>query len=102
VDEEELLDLVLEAGAEDVKEEETEFNVITDAADFESVKKAVDDAGIPNTIAEITMIPQNTVEVEGKKAQQILNLIEALEDVDDVSNVYANFDMSDEVMEALG
>ena len=102
VDEEELFDLVLEAGAEDVKEEETEFNVITDVADFESVKKAVDDAGIPNTIAEITMIPQNTVEVEGKKAQQILNLIEALEDVDDVSNVYANFDMSDEVMEALG
>ena len=48
------------------------------------------------------MIPQNTVEVEGKKAQQILNLIEALEDVDDVSNVYANFDMSDEAMEALG
>jgi YebC/PmpR family DNA-binding regulatory protein len=102
VDEEELLDLVLEAGAEDVKEEETEFNVITDASDFESVKKAVDDAGIPNTFAEVTMIPQNTVEVEGKKAQQILNLIEALEDVDDVSNVYANFDMSDEAMEALG
>lgn len=102
VDEEELLDLVLEAGAEDVKEEEREFNVITDASDFESVKKAVDDAEIPNTFAEVTMIPQNTVEVEGKKAQQILNLIEALEDVDDVSNVYANFDMSDEAMEALG
>ncbi len=66
------------------------------------MKKAVDDAGIPNTFAEVTMIPQNTVEVEGKKAQQIFNLIEALEDVDDVSNVYANFDMSDEVMEALG
>ena len=102
VDEEDLLDLVLEAGAEDVKEEDTEFNVITDPADFETVKKAVDDAGIPNTFANITMIPQNTVEVEGKKAQQVLNLIEALEDVDDVSNVYANFDISDEVMEALG
>lgn len=102
VDEEELLDLVLEAGAEDVKEEDTEFNILTDPVDFESVKKAVDDAGIPNTFAEITMVPQNTVEVEGKKAQQVLNLIEALEDVDDVSNVYANFDISDEVMEALG
>lgn len=101
VDEDELLDLALEAGAEDVKEEDTEFNVITDAADFESVKKAVDDAEIPNTFAEITMIPQNTVDVEGKKAQQILNLIEALDDVDDVSKVYANFDISDEVMEAL-
>ena len=102
VDEEKLLDLVLEAGAEDVKEEDSEFNVITDPVDFEAVKKAVDDAEIPNTFAEITMIPQNTVEVEGKKAQQVLNLIEALEDVDDVSKVYANFEMSDEVMEALG
>lgn len=102
VDEDELLDLALEAGAEDVKEEDTEFNVITDLADFESVKKAVDDAEIPNTFAEITMIPQNTVDVEGKKAQQILNLIEALDDVDDVSKVYSNFDISDEVMEALG
>lgn len=102
VDEEELLDLVLEAGAEDVKEENTEFNVITDVSDFESVKKAVDEADIPNSFAAITMIPQNTVGVEGKKAQQILNLIEALEDVDDVSNVYANFDISEEVMEALG
>ena len=74
----------------------------TDPADFEAVKKAVDDAEISNTFAEITMIPQNTVEVEGKKAQQVLNLIEALEDVDDVSKVYANFEMSDEVMEALG
>jgi len=102
VDEEDLLDLVLEAGADDVKEEDAEFNVITDPADFETVKKAVDDAGIPNTFANITMVPQNTVEVEGKKAQQVLNLIEALEDVDDVSNVYANFDISDDVMEALG
>ncbi len=102
VDEDALLDLALEAGAEDVKEEDVEFNVVTDAADFESVKKAVDDAEIPNTFAEITMIPQNTVDVEGKKAQQILNLIEALDDVDDVSKVYANFDISDEVIEALG
>ncbi len=102
VDEDALLDLALEAGAEDVKEEDTEFNVLTDAADFEAVKKAVDDADIPNTFAEITMIPQNTVDVEGKKAQQILNLIEALDDVDDVSKVYANFDISDEVIEALG
>ena len=102
VDEDTLLDLALEAGAEDVKEEDTEFNVISDATDFESVKKAIDDADIPNTFAEITMIPQNTVDVEGKKAQQVLNLIEAFDDVDDVSKVYANFDISDEVIEALG
>lgn len=101
-DEEELLDLALESGAEDVKEDDVEFNIITDTSDFETVKKAVDDAGLPYTFAEITMIPKNTVEVEGKKAQQIVNLMQALEDVDDVSHVYANFDISDEVMEALG
>ena len=100
-DEDQLLDLVLEAGAEDVKEEETEFEVTTDVSDFESVKKAIDDAGLPYTLAEITMIPKNTVEVEGKKAQQIFNLMQGLEDIDDVSHVYANFDMPDEVMEAL-
>ena len=101
VDEEELLDLALEAGADDVKEEDSEYNVISEISDFENVKKAIDGAGLEYTFAEITMIPKNTVAVEGKKAQQILNLMQALEDVDDVSNVYANFDISDEVMEAL-
>jgi len=102
IDEEELLDLALESGAEDVKEEDTEFNVIADSLDFESVRKAVNDAGLIYTFAEVTMIPKNTVEVEGKKAQRILDLMQALEDVDDVSHVYANFDISDDVMEALG
>ncbi len=102
VEEDELLNLALEAGAEDVKEDGNEFNVISDASDFETVKKAIDDAGFPYTLAEITKIPKNTVEVEGKKAQQVLNLLQALEDVDDVSHVYANFEISDEVMEALG
>jgi len=102
VNEEELLDLALESGAEDIKEEDTEFNVIADSSDFESVRKAVNDAGLTYTFAEVTMIPKNTVEVEGKKAQRILDLMQALEDVDDVSHVYANFDISDDVMEALG
>jgi YebC/PmpR family DNA-binding regulatory protein len=102
VEEEQLLDLALESGAEDVKEEEAEFEVITDISDFEAVKKAIDDAGLSYTFAEITMIPKNTVKLEGKKAQQMLNLMQSLEDNDDVSHVYANFDISDEVMEALG
>lgn len=102
VEEEQLLELVLEAGAEDVKEQENEFDVITDPPDFETVKKAIDDAGLPCSFAEVTMIPKNTVQLEGKKAQQMLNLMQALEEVDDVNNVYANFDISDEVMEALG
>ena len=101
VDEEQLLDLALEAGAEDIKEEETEFEVITDVSAFESAKNAIDDAGLAYTFAEITMIPKNTVEVEGKKVQQMLNLMQALEDADDVSHVYANFDIPDEVLEAL-
>jgi YebC/PmpR family DNA-binding regulatory protein len=102
VDEEKLLDLALEAGAEDVNDEEDEFEVITDPAAFEAVKETIDTANIPYTLAEISMIPKNTVKLEGKKAQQILNLMQALEDNDDVSNVYANFDIPDEVMEALG
>lgn len=102
VDEEKLLDLALEAGAEDVNDEESEFEVITDPADFEGVKEVIETADIPYSLAEISMIPKNTVKLEGKKAQQMLNLMQALEDNDDVSNVYANFDIPDEVMEALG
>ena len=101
VDEEKLIDLALEAGAEDVKEEETEFEVVTAPSDFETVKKAIDDAGLPYTMAEVTKIPKNTVKVEGKKAQQMINLMQALEDHDDVSHVYANFDIADDVMEAM-
>jgi YebC/PmpR family DNA-binding regulatory protein len=101
VDEEELFDLALEAGAEDVREEETEFEVITEPSDLESVKQAIDDAGLSYTLAEVTKIPQNTVKVEGKKAQQTLNLMQSLEDHDDVSYVYANCDIPDDVMEAL-
>ena len=101
VDEEKLYNLALEAGAEDVREEKTEFEVIAAPSDFEKVKKAIDAAGLPYTLAEITMIPKNTVKLEGKKAQQMLNLMQGLEDNDDVSHVYANFDIPDDVMEAL-
>ncbi len=101
VDEEVLFDLALEAGAEDVREEETEFEVITEPSDLESVKQAIDDAGLSYTLAEVTKIPTNTVKVEGKKAQQTLNLMQSIEDHDDVSHVYANCDIPDDVMEAL-
>jgi YebC/PmpR family DNA-binding regulatory protein len=101
VDEEQLLDLALEAGAEDVKDQGDEFEVISNPPELEAVIKAIDEAKLPYSFSEVTMIPTNTVEVEGKKAQQVLNLMQALEDHDDVSHVYANFDISDEVMEAL-
>jgi YebC/PmpR family DNA-binding regulatory protein len=101
VDEEELFDSALEAGAEDVREEEIEFEVVTAPSDFESVKQAIDDAGLSYSLAEVTKIPQNTVKVEGKKAQQTLNLMQSIEDHDDVSHVYANCDIPEDVMEAL-
>ncbi|MEJ2589260.1 MAG: YebC/PmpR family DNA-binding transcriptional regulator, partial [Deltaproteobacteria bacterium] len=85
VNEDELIDLALEAGAEDVKEEETEFEVVSAPQDFETVRKAIDGASVPYTVAELSMIPQNVVKVEGKKAQQMLTLTQALDDHDDVS-----------------
>ena len=102
VEEEKLFELALEAGADDVKEQDTEFEVLTDPADFEFVKEAFDNAGLNYILSEIDMIPQNTVYLEGKKAQQMLSLMETLEDNDDISQVYANFDIADEVMEAMG
>lgn len=102
VNEDDLIDLALEAGAEDVTEGEAEFEVIVAPQDFEAVKKAIEDAALPYIVAEISMIPQNVVKLEGKKAQQMITLTQALEDHDDVSHVYANFDIPDEVMEALG
>ena len=101
VEEERLLDLALEAGAEDIKEEDTQFEILTDPSDFESVKKAFDDQGLGYTLAEVSMIPQNTVRLEGRDAERMLNLMETLEENDDISHVYANFDIPDEVMEAL-
>ena len=101
VSEEQIFDLALEAGADDVNEEETEYEVVTRPSKFEPVRKAVDAAGLPYTYSEITKIPKSTVKVEGKKAQQMLSLMQGLEDHDDVSHVYANFDISEEDMEAL-
>jgi len=101
VEEEKLLELSLEAGADDVEEHEDQHEVVIDPSDFESVKKAFDDAGMTYSLAEVGMIPQNTVKLEGKKAEQMLNLMEALEDHDDINHVYANFDIPDEVMEAM-
>ncbi len=101
VEEERLLGLALESGAEDIKESETQFEVITNPADLESVKKAFDAAGLLYVLSEMSMIPQNTVKLEGRDAERMLNLMEALEENDDINHVYANFDIPDEVMEAL-
>jgi len=102
-DEEKLMSLALDAGAEDLQTEDENFVITTPPNDFEKVKKALEDAGVPLEVAEVTMLPQTYVKIEKEKeAGQMLRLVEALEDNDDVQNVYANFDIPDEVMNAVG
>ena len=93
VDEEKLMDVALDAGAEDISDDEDSWEVTTDPSTFNAVQEALDKAGIKYESAKIDKIPQNTVAVEGKAAVQALRLAEALEDHDDVQNVYANFDI---------
>lgn len=100
--EEELIELALEAGAEDVKDQEDQFEIITSPEDFANVKAAFDEKGLNYELAEITMVPQTTVRIEDPKtAQQLLRLMDALEDADDVQHVYANFDIPDQIIESL-
>jgi len=101
VEEDALMEVALEAGAEDIKEGEREYEVITSPKDFEEVKKALADRGIEYQMAEVTMYPQTVVKLEGKEAEQMLRLMEMLEDNDDVQRVYANFDIPEKAMEQL-
>jgi transcriptional/translational regulatory protein YebC/TACO1 len=98
VDEDELMELALEAGAEDVETTESDYRVVTAPEDFTTVRDSLRDAGVAFENAEITMQPQNSVELDSGTAKQTLRLIDALEDNDDVQEVYSNFDISDEVM----
>lgn len=102
VDEDALFDLVIDAGADDVRTEDSEIVVITPTDSYEAVKKAVADAGIQYESAEVTMIPQTSVKIEGRQAEHMIRLMEALEDSDDVQNVYANFDIDEQLLEAIG
>ena len=102
VDEETLMEVTLDAGAEDIRDEEGTFEVITSVEDLEAVKKALDESGMGYSLAEITMLPRSTVKLEGKEAEQMLRLMDGLEDSDDVQNAYANFDISDRTLESLG
>ena len=101
VDEDRLLSLALEAGAEDVKVDEKTFEVITAPHDFEAVKKALTDAKIETSLAEVTFVPQNYIKLEEKSAEQMLKLMEILDEHDDVQKVHANFDIPDEIMEKV-
>ena len=101
VDEDAVFELALDAGTDDVITEESELVVITPPEAFESVKSAIQGAGLGYETAEITMIPQNSIKIEGKEAEHMIRLMEALEDSDDVQNVYSNFDVPEEVMMSL-
>jgi len=101
VKEDDLMDIILEAGADDMRTEDDYYDITTSAESFEAVKKAIEDKGIAITNASLQMLPQNTVRVEGKEAEQVLRLMEALEEHEDVQNVYANFDIDDSVLAQL-
>ena len=101
VDEDLLMETALEAGAEDIREDEDEFEVITEPENFETVKQAIENAGIAYELAEITRLPQNTTALQGKEAEQMIRLMENLEDCDDVQKVYTNADISDEAMQGV-
>ncbi len=100
-DEDRLLEVALESGAEDLRDSESSWDIIADPSSIKTVSMALERAGVPVYSAEITMLPQTTIPVDGGEARQVLALIESLEDLDDVQNVYANFDISEELMASL-
>lgn len=101
VEEDALMTKALEAGAEDVRSSGDVYEVITEPGTLEAVNTALESTGITPEAAEISRLPTTTVAVEGGKAQTLLRLLEALEDLDDVQKVYANFDISDEDMNRM-
>ena len=102
MDEELLMEVALDAGAEDIREEEGTFEVIASIEDFEHVKKTLDEKAPGYVVGEVTMLPKGTVKLEGKDAEQMLRLMDGLEDSDDVQKAYSNFDISDKTLEELG
>jgi len=101
--EDKLLDLVLEAGAEDLKDDGSSWYIVTPPEALEAVKDALVRAGITPSTAELSMVPQNYIKLTGQQAQQMLRLVEALEEHDDVQHVYANFDIDEnEIQAAVG
>ncbi len=96
-----LVEVALEAGAEDISEEGSEYEVTGPPDKIDVLKDAFAAAGLQYQVGEVTMLPQNVIKLDDKQAQQTLKLVEALEDSDDVQKVFANFDISDDVMENL-
>lgn len=99
--EEELMELAIEAGADDMKTVDDHYEITTSVESFEEVRKALEDAGITLETAELTRIPSNTVEMDEKKGKALLKLMDILDDHDDIQKAYSNFDISDDVMNAI-
>ena len=99
-DEERLLNTALDAGADDMRDDGDSWEVLSDPSVFEAVRDAVKGLGIEPATAEVSMIPQNYVKLEGKPAQQMVRLMEALDEHDDVRHVWSNFDISEKEIEA--
>ncbi len=99
VDEDTLLAIVLDAGTEDLRDDGTNWEIITPPAAFEAVKEALSKNDIQPTTAEITMLPQTQLCVQGSEAQQLLRLMEAIEEYEDTQHVYANFDIPDQILQ---
>lgn len=100
-DEDELILAAIEAGAEDVLAEGGTYEIRTDPVDFVAVRDALREQGIGITSAELTMIPKTTVSLDGSEAKKTLRLLDALEEHDDIQEVYANYDIADQIMESL-
>jgi YebC/PmpR family DNA-binding regulatory protein len=100
-DEDTLMETVLEAGAEDVRDDGDHFEILTAPEDFEAVKAAVEEAKIPFVEAEVTMLPQTSANLTGKDAEKMIRLMEMLEDCDDVQKVYTNADIAEDVIDAM-
>ncbi len=101
VDEDTLMEIAIEAGASDMINAGDVYEITTPPSDLENVRQALENKSIPITSAETTMIPQNTISLNEKQAETMLKLYEALEEHDDVQNVYSNFDIADDIMEKL-
>ncbi|MGE5581321.1 MAG: YebC/PmpR family DNA-binding transcriptional regulator [Bacillota bacterium] len=99
--EEELFEMALEAGAEDLKKVDEIFEIYTEPGNLESVRRYFENRKLPLKSVELTMVPQNTVVVAGDTAEQLLKLVDALEENDDVQNVYGNFDIPDSELDAM-
>jgi YebC/PmpR family DNA-binding regulatory protein len=101
IGEDDLMGVVLEAGADDLRDDGENWEVVTDPSAFEAVVDAVKKAGITPTSAEVAMIPQNYIKLEGQQATTMIRLVEALEDHDDVQSVHSNFDIDQKILEEV-